>query len=531
MMTGTLDRASRAPEVPNLSPATAKILAQLKAHDATQQPQAEGMTSTKQSQEHQNHTEPNAGPSGDKSSSGAQSGSTATEPKPIYQATHHPIASEKPVNWTAREPGFVNSFCSPFPSVFESSVTPKITLKVSKPAPYGSSRVEKVADMSPRNDQTPLPPTTGISTTSSHSSQSVDATDAILRTSGKGLGRGRPGIKRGPRKRKRDDDSEDESRKTKTSPSDDEDMNDYTPNDTQTKSGRQVHRPSPFVPPESPKVNKPRQETKPKKKMAAASAKGRDQNVLCEHCLRGNGPLGNVIVFCDGCNRAWHQNCHDPRIPREVVTNTEKDWFCAECIVSSTRPMKPKKGRPRKDENQPSKPNMISEQANSSARQGTAAQLLPGKALSLRQQRDYLEGLSREQLINHLLDIASSNPEIPVFPTSKFNSGPVGSDKPQMGSSTPATTNNTMPPPSTTSLHAESTMNSADDSDDEYIYDEHALLYPKAGQGIRLPPESEDIHMLLEGPDSRTFSHRLRRDVKPTMAGVRMAGNGIGVFG
>jgi hypothetical protein len=48
-------------------------------------------------------------------------------------------------------------------------------------------------------------------------------------------------------------------------------------------------------------------------------------------CDRGHSTISNVIVFCDGCNRAWHQWCHDPHISREVVDVPERAWFCTRC--------------------------------------------------------------------------------------------------------------------------------------------------------------------------------------------------------
>lgn len=55
----------------------------------------------------------------------------------------------------------------------------------------------------------------------------------------------------------------------------------------------------------------------------------------------------------------------------------------------------------------------------------------------------------------------------------------------------------------------------APDEDEGYYddYDELALVYSKPGEGVYnlvLPPESTDLGMLLEGPDSRTFSHWVR---------------------
>jgi len=39
-----------------------------------------------------------------------------------------------------------------------------------------------------------------------------------------------------------------------------------------------------------------------------------------------------VIVFCDGCSDAYHQWCHDPHIPRDVIDEAEKEWFCGKCL-------------------------------------------------------------------------------------------------------------------------------------------------------------------------------------------------------
>lgn len=55
------------------------------------------------------------------------------------------------------------------------------------------------------------------------------------------------------------------------------------------------------------------------------------ETALCVKCDRGHSILQNVIVFCDGCNKAWHQWCHDPLIPTEVTNIPEAQWFCSMC--------------------------------------------------------------------------------------------------------------------------------------------------------------------------------------------------------
>ena len=42
--------------------------------------------------------------------------------------------------------------------------------------------------------------------------------------------------------------------------------------------------------------------------------------------------MNNMIVFCDGCNTAYHQWCHDPQIPKEVVEIAEMEWVCGKCM-------------------------------------------------------------------------------------------------------------------------------------------------------------------------------------------------------
>lgn len=73
-----------------------------------------------------------------------------------------------------------------------------------------------------------------------------------------------------------------------------------------------------------------------------------------------------------------------------------------------------------------------------------------------------------------------------------------------------------MPPP----------LNADDDEGYYDNYDELALVYAKPGEGVYdlvLPPESADLNMLLEGPESRTFSHwvRGRGDIRRSVEGAR----------
>lgn len=95
----------------------------------------------------------------------------------------------------------------------------------------------------------------------------------------------------------------------------------YTPLPTRTKSGRNVNRPVTFVPtlPEPTPAVKRRRSVKT---ILAAQ---------CKTCHRGTDPGNNRIVFCDVCNTAYHQYCHDPPIGNDVVTVLEKEWLCGPC--------------------------------------------------------------------------------------------------------------------------------------------------------------------------------------------------------
>lgn len=60
-----------------------------------------------------------------------------------------------------------------------------------------------------------------------------------------------------------------------------------------------------------------------------------------------------------------------------------------------------------------------------------------------------------------------------------------------------------------------------------YYPDNDPLPYPKAGNGVRLPPENDDIGILIDD-DEATFSHRWNLDV-PTAGAARYGGRMIHV--
>jgi hypothetical protein len=505
----------------------------------------------------------------------------------------------------------------------------KLTSQTSgSPQPSSAESTIQVGSIHPQASMIPASASTNPAPSSSSSSsrrqRSYVLNDGTVVSSGKGLGRGRPGIKRGPRKPKLDPTSstvpttntpapsslpgkkrkhstlrEDEERvKTPVSfdNDDEEDSDNYTPQATQTRSGRSTQRPQSFVSADSPAAKKPRPAAEPpnaqvknpliKKKIY----RGREQNALCEYCLRGRGPTNNAIVFCDGCNLCWHQNCHDPRIPKELVLDKTAEWFCKDCVVKlkltatkakDTNPQQTDESTVRGVPNATEVVAASTEQpvlsSNTTLKNTAVASGMPRRSFDLHKHQQYFSSLSRQALIDLLLQAYSLAPELPIFNTAGQINAPappppqivppsVPSASPLKANPvpTPAPTTTRTPPPTITARPATTTTpstmkppppplpllttspnpnlnpsraakaaapkytspsspssESAEDSESEEEYEEeeeedygpsHPKVYPKPGQGVMamLPPDSADEHMLLEGAESRTFSHSLK---------------------
>ncbi|KAK5102198.1 hypothetical protein LTR70_004500 [Exophiala xenobiotica] len=291
---------------------------------------------------------------------------------------------------------------------------------------------------------------------------------------GKGLGRGRPGVKRGPRKsalsreitepgsdaavaastpspapqakqvsskRKRKDSDVIKADDEEDEEEDDDDLDDFSRESTpeynpaaatHTRSGRQSQKPATIITPvtstASPSTKRPAitpstssPSIKKHPKIKPKVYRGREQFALCEHCLRQHGPPGNVIVFCDACNKCWHQRCHDPRIPKEVVEDTQAEWFCTACdkILHPKRKTKalPK---PTAQVAQATPPPTIVPDATPTAAKVIprySLPLVPGMSLTLAQRKDYLSSLAKERLVEIVLQAANLAPNMPIFET------------------------------------------------------------------------------------------------------------------
>ncbi|KAL9613178.1 MAG: hypothetical protein Q9167_002255 [Letrouitia subvulpina] len=288
-------------------------------------------------------------------------------------------------------------------------------------------------------------------------------------------GRGRGSARRGGRPRGSRAGAS-SARGTKRKRNEDEDKNDsdgsevITPLPTQSRSGRRITHVTNFSPvvidleakptPSSSNVVKIGQDTT-RLKAGTTNPKGKRTTVkqgeasVCKNCGRGYSPASNMIVFCDGCNGPWHQFCHDPPISPEAIRIEEREWYCADCEV------------------------LREERAHVEGK-------VSAEGMSVVEKRRYLQSLSSANLVSLLLHATTLHPDLPIF--SKVPPAPERPPRPITHFIDP-----TAPPV---------------EEDESYdLYPESEVLpYPKAGNGIVLPPEFEDLSILIDD-DTATFSH------------------------
>ena len=255
-------------------------------------------------------------------------------------------------------------------------------------------------------------------------------------------------IGRGMKRKRKKDDDDDEKDDTDAS-------EEFTPI-AATSSGRRINQVKTF----SPVVLDPAKGLSNKNPQtivrapvlespsAAKKAKKRrkpGEAAVCINCGRGHSPNTNLIVFCDGCSTPWHQYCHDRPITPSFIQIEEKEWNCAECTSAHEE------------------------------KTHLSGKVSAGR-MSVSEKRSYLQGLEKAELVSLLLHASTLHEDLPVFAP---------------------------PPPPPPVLVLEPTA----EEEELYIYVEpDPLPYPKAGNGLLLPPEDDDVDILID-EDIVTYSH------------------------
>ncbi|PKX94650.1 putative PHD finger domain protein [Aspergillus novofumigatus IBT 16806] len=328
------------------------------------------------------------------------------------------------------------------------------------------------------------------------------------------------------RKRRRGGDSDGEDIIRAGDSSSDE--SDVAPTATQTKSGRQVNRPSLYVPPvSSPAVTKANgttshgSETTVARRHKRVFRKTKEAYVNCTHCQRGHSPQSNAIVFCDGYS--------------DVVNVVEKEWHCRECKPVQISIVQPTVVR--------SNPDLRAQTFGHPLQHHVPCPEIEvgGERFSAEERRGYLSSLSHASLVELLVTISDRHPSLSMFPsnlkelqsskfllTSNTSAGPV-SEAPSTqtltttetpvshtekdtASEKPSTENTEEPLPSASSSRKRHRYES--DEESEYEEFQEHRLYPRAGNGFRLSLNVDDIDIMREDPACPTFSYALHGPAK-----------------
>ncbi|SLM41254.1 Zinc finger, RING/FYVE/PHD-type [Lasallia pustulata] len=332
--------------------------------------------------------------------------------------------------------------------------------KRASPAARGTIKVQRTGDP---NSDTP----TNDNNNSGLLIENEPGTTTPASTRGRGRGRGsrggrprgsgRGGTRGGKRKRS----SSSASGKDEDGGADTSASETYTPLPTSSRSGRPLLKPQPFFPSPATLDSNPLAN---KRKRRHYRRPG--EASVCKNCGRGHSPESNAIVFCDGCNAGWHQFCHDPVIGGEVVREREREWVCGGC-----------------------------ESGGRVAGKGLGERVR-GEGWGAEEKRRYFEGLPHTELVSLLLHASALHSDLPLFaPDAK----PTVAVKPS-----PAVQQQQADRDTNTELVDLASL----PTDEESEYEE-LLSYPKAGNGIKLPPESEDLAVLVDD-DMIAFSHTWR---------------------
>ena len=243
-----------------------------------------------------------------------------------------------------------------------------------------------------------------------------------------------------------------------------------------TKSGRQVTKPATYDPAAMDAGTKKR----------VHYGKRTQEQALCKRCTRMHSPTSNQMVFCDDCDDAWHQLCHEPRIDNAVVRDTKAQWFCTSC-------------QSRRDRSQGKKPKPAEKTPTEEWREK-----------SMDQKRAYLTGLSHQDLLLVMMRGLEVNPDLPIFPAIRLSTqggaaplpnGPINSVRKAShpGRSYPAKgrKNRKILP-----------RNNSYDRAGNAEANPYEPKWTEAGQGMYslLPPEREDDKHLVDHDDYESFS-------------------------
>ncbi|KAF2458017.1 hypothetical protein BDY21DRAFT_303220 [Lineolata rhizophorae] len=277
---------------------------------------------------------------------------------------------------------------------------------------------------------------------------------------GRGRGRGSGG------KRKREESSDTEYSVTSDVSSD------FIPMPVKTKSGRNVNKPSVFIPPPFLPPGKRRKSHR------------RGEATACKTCQRSQSMPNNEVVVCDDCSTPYHQYCHDPPIDRDASQASEKEWLCSSCAKPTATT----------DGESPNK-------------------LISSADLTEEQKRRYLLSLPSVELVNLLLKACERHPDLAFFAPATGVDMEM-SQRPDMSidlfvSSSSSHNHNTNS--STHDMGGVSSHHIRNGEDDYDGYDtDPPAHYPKPGNGLfrTLPPDSEDLERLVD-ENTQPFSHRM----------------------
>lgn len=252
----------------------------------------------------------------------------------------------------------------------------------------------------------------------------------------------------------------------------------------QTKSGRHVQKPTTYNPAEM--------ESSSAKKRVHYSKVRTAEQALCKKCTRMHSPASNQMVFCDGCNEGWHQMCHEPWIAEDVVKDTNKAWFCANCQAKRERQYA---STPSNTHSHPPKRQKVVAAVRESWADRTP-----------QQKRAYLSTLSSQDLVGLLMYSLEMHPDLAIFPASaEPTTAPSTPGTPQTPSDSQTVgRKGGRPQKGVKGAPAPSQQQQPENDED---FDPLEPPWPKPGHGLYklLPPEEED-DFLVDDNDFEAFS-------------------------